>query len=248
MFNKICAAALLAASFTVPALAQDADDNGWSGEASVAGSRTSGNTKTTDAGVAIKLEKKTDLWRHKFNASADYGKVSGAKNKSRFDLGYQIDRDLNDRLYVFGNTSYFQDDFGAYKNGYFAGTGLGYKAVLPDPISWNLEGGVGYRSQKVRLAPGTPGGAASDRQSDLAVRGFSDFDWALNENVSFYNDTEITWSDSDTYIWNDTGITAQLMGNLAARASFRIDHHTDVPVGFKKTDTITRIGVVYTIK
>lgn len=239
MFNKFCIAAIFAASLSAPAFAQDAEDTGWSGEASLAGSRTSGNTETTDIGAAIKLAKKTDLWRHRLNASADYGKVSGAKNKSRFDLGYQIDRDLNDRLYAFGTSSYFKDDFGAYEDGYFLGAGLGYKAVLPDPISWNLEGSVGYRSQKQILGA---------RQNDVALRGFSDFDWALNDNVSFFNDTEITWSESDTYIWNDTGITAQLMGNLAARASFRIDHHTDVPIGRKKTDTITRVGVVYTIK
>jgi putative salt-induced outer membrane protein len=59
---------------------------------------------------------------------------------------------------------------------------------------------------------------------------------------------EIIWSESDTYIWNDIGLTATLAGNLAARASFRIDHHTDVPVGRENTDTITRFGLVYTMK
>ncbi len=245
MLKKLSLAAAMMAAFSITAVA---DDNGWTGEASLSGSQTTGNTETTDAGLGLKLEKQTEKWRHKFNANADYGKVSGTKNKKDWALGYQLDRDVNDRLYVYGNGNYFQDDFGAYKDGYFLGTGLGYKAVLPDPVSWNLEGGVGYRSQKVRLAAGTPGGAASERQNELALRGFSDFDYAFNENVSLYNDTEITYAKSDTYIWNETGITAQLMGNLAARASFRIDHHTDVPVGFENTDTITRIGVVYTIK
>lgn len=245
MFKKLSITALLIAALSTPAFAAE---DGWTGEASASGSKTTGNTETTDIGLAVKLAKKADVWRHKFDASGDFGKVSGIENKRRFDLGYQLDRDVSDRLYVYGNGDMFQDSFGAYKDGYFIGAGLGYKAVLPAPVSWNLEGGVGYRSQKARLAAGTPGGMASERQNDIAVRGFSDFDYAFNENVSFYNDTEITWSESDTYIWNDTGITAQLMGNLAARASFRIDHHTDVPVGFKKTDTITRIGIVYTIK
>ncbi len=245
MFKKLSLAVIFAVSLSTAAAA---DDNGWTGEASLSGSQTTGNTETTDAGIAVKLQKKTDIWRHKFNASGDFGKVSGVENKRRFDLGYQLDRDVNERLYIYGNGDMYQDSFGAYKDGYFLGTGLGYKAVLPEPISWNLEGGVGYRSQKVRVAAGTPGGAASERQNDFAVRAFSDFDFALNENVSLYNDTELTYSESDTYIWNDIGITAQLMGNLAARASFRVDHHTDVPTGFENTDTITRIGVVYTIK
>jgi len=91
-------------------------------------------------------------------------------------------------------------------------------------------------------------GLASDRTNELAARAFSDLDYILNENVSLYNDTELLYSKSDTYIWNETGITATLAGNLAARASFRIDTHSDVPIGTEKTDTITRFGIVYTMK
>lgn len=243
MLKKILLSTALTFSMVSVAAAQD----GWSGEASVSGSNTTGNTETTDVGAALKLKKETDVWRHKFKAYADYGKVSGAKNKQAWGLGYQIDRDLNDRTYIYGNADYFSDDFGAYENGYFLGGGLGYKVILPDPIGWNVEAGPGYRSQRTRdslTVPVVPG----VRESDLALRGFSDFDWQLNENVSLYNDTEIIYSKSDTYIWNEIGVTANLMGNLAARASYRVDHHTDVPVGTEKTDTITRVGVVYTIK
>ena len=86
------------------------------------------------------------------------------------------------------------------------------------------------------------------KTDELAYRGASRINYVLNDNVSAYNNTELTYSKSDTYIWNETGITAQLMGNLAARASFRIDNHSTVPVGTKKTDTISRVGIVYTIK
>lgn len=220
-----------------PAFAGIAD--GWTGEAALTGSKTSGNTETTDVGLGLNLVKSSDVWRHKFDASVDYGKVSGLKNKQRFALGYQIDRDINERLYVYGNADYFQDDFGAYKNGTFVGTGLGYKLVQPDPLQWDLESGLGWRQQKDQLAVKT---------DELAFRGASRLKYVLNENVSAYNDTELTYSKSDTYIWNETGLTAQLMGNLAARASFRIDNHSDVPAGRKKTDTISRIGVVYTMK
>lgn len=222
--------------------------DGWTGEASLTGSKTTGNTDTTDLGLGLKLNKESDVWRHKFKALADYGKVDGSKNKQRFALGYQIDRDINERTYVYGNADYFNDDFGAFKTGYFLGTGVGYKAILPDPVSWNLEGGLGYRSQKTQDPTPPALLPLSETNNELALRAFSDFDWVLNENVSAYNDTEIIYSKSDTYIWNEIGLTATLAGNLAARASFRIDNHSDVPVGTKKTDTITRFGIVYTMK
>jgi len=223
---------------------------GWSGEASLTGSKTTGNTDTTDLGLGLKLNKETDVWRHKFKALADFGRVDGVNNKQRFALGYQIDRDINERLYAYGNADYFNDDFGAFQDGFFVGGGLGYKAILPEPISWNLEGGLGYRSQTEQDFIDDVTGLLTDGDSsnELALRAFSDFDWVLNDNVSAYNDTEIIWSSSDTYIWNEIGITATLAGNLAARASFRIDTHSDVPDGTEKTDTVTRFGVVYTLK
>jgi len=164
----LLAAAMLVAS---AGTAQAQITEGWSGEASLSGSKTTGNTDTTDLGLGLKLQKETDVWRHKFKALADTGKVSG------------------------------ENDFGPFKQGYFLGTGVGYKAILPEPLSWNLEGGLGYRSQKSRIVDNdiltNPLGLASDRTNELAVRGFSDLDYVLNENVSLYNDTEIIYSKSD---------------------------------------------------
>jgi len=216
---------------------------GWAGEASLTGSKTTGNTDTTDVGLGLKLAKEGDVWRHKFNASADYGRAAGATNKQRFVLGYQIDRDISERLYAYANADYFQDDFGAFEDGYFLGTGLGYEVIVPDPIGWKLEAGVGYRNQTPQTLPGV----ASNSTSEVAGRLGSDFDWTLNDKVSLYNDSELIYSNSDTNVWNEFGLTATLTGRLAARASFRVDHHSDVPVGRENTDTVTRFGLVYTV-
>jgi putative salt-induced outer membrane protein len=238
MKKHILLAAALVVTATGTAQAQILD--GWSGEASLTGSKTTGNTDTTDIGLGLKGQKEAGLWRHKFKALADQGKADGITNKKRYNLGYQIDRDFTDRLYGYANADYFSDDFGAFQEGYFAGGGLGYKVILPDPVSWNVEGGLGYRSQEEQ-------GAFGVTNNEIAGRAFSDFDFILNDNVSLYNDTELLYSESDTYIWNETGITATLAGNLAARASFRVDNHSNVPVGREKTDTITRFGIVYTM-
>ena len=232
--------AVLATTALTAATSVSAQD-GWSGEASLTGSRTTGNTETTDIGLGLNLQKATDVWKHTFKASADFGRVSGTTNRERFVLGYQIDRNLTDRLYVYGNADYFSDKFGAFEDGYFLGTGLGYNLVLPEPMAWDVEAGVGYRSQ-------TTQGPLSVTEKEVALRGASKLKFLLNDNVSAYNNSEVIYGDSNTYLWNETGLTATLAGNLAARASFRVDHNTDVAVGREKTDTITRFGVVYTMK
>ena len=218
-----------------PALAQL---DGWTGEASLTGSKTTGNTDTTDIGLGLKLQNTGDIWRHKFNASVDFGEADGISNRERYALGYQIERDVSDRLYTFVRGDYFSDDFGAFTEGYFVGGGLGYNVILPPPASWDLTGGVGFRSQTSAL---------DIEEEEFSVTAGSDFDWKINENVSLYDDAGLTWASSNAYLWNEIGLTANLMGNLAARASFRIDHNTDAPIGREKTDTITRFGIVYTI-
>lgn len=235
----LASAAMTAALISTPAFAGISD--GWSGEAALTGSVTTGNTETTDIGLALKLLKDDDVWRHKFKASVDYGETSGTADKERFVLGYQIDRDITDRLYGYANADYFRDDFGAFQTGYFVGGGLGYKLVLPEPFKWDVEAGLGFRSQETQ-------DPLSVTTEELAGRLASNMDYVFNENVTLYNYSELLYSSSDTYIWNETGITAQLTGNLAARASFRVDTHSDVPDGTVKTDTITRFGVVYTLK
>lgn len=216
---------------------------GWAGEASISGSTTSGNTSTTDIGVALHLAKTDGKWTNKFDTTYDLGKSGGIDSKNRWYIGYQLNREINEKLYVYGNANYFTDDFGAYKQGSFIGSGFGYKVTQPDPVKWDVEAGVGYRSQKLQPV----GLAASVSSNEFAVRGASNMTYKFNDAVNLYNNSEVIWSSGDTYLWNDTGITANLAGNLAARLSFRIDHHTDVPIGVKNTDTITRAALVYTL-
>lgn len=228
-----------ACALSTPAAAQIDLWSGWSGEAGISGSTTSGNTDTSDVGLALGVAKESGLWTHNFDATYDLGSVSGTDTKNRLFLGYQIDRDFTDRLYGYGNANYFSDDFGAYEEGYFLGAGLGYHVLVDKPITWAVEGGIGYRDQTLALT--------NTSEGEFALRAHSDFDYYFNEAVSFYNDTEVIWSDSDTYTWNDIGLAAQLSGNLYAKFGVRVDHHSDVPAGVASTDTTTRGSLVYKI-
>lgn len=236
----ILAASMLPMLPVLAAPAQAQFVEGWAGEASLTGSRTTGNTETTNLGVAVDVSKTGDTWRHNLKASADYGEADDAVNRRRYRLGYQIDRDIGDRFFVYGNASYFSEDFGAFQEGYFIGSGLGYDVPMSDTIKWKVEAGLGFRSQEEQ-------GALGAQTDEVAASAASNFDWTLNDNVSLFNKTELIHSSSDTYLWNDIGLTATIRGNLAARASFRVDYHSDVPLGTENTDTITRFGLVYTM-
>ena len=139
---------------------------------------------------------------------------------------------------MFGEANGFYDTFGAFREGHFFGGGLGYAVLENEPTTWDVTAGLGYRDQEA---------SDGDTQEEVALRFASDFDWILNDNVSLYNDSEAYIAASDDYLWSEVGLTSTLMGNLAARASFRVDYHSEVPLGRVNTDTITRFGLVYTI-
>jgi putative salt-induced outer membrane protein len=228
----------IAAAAALMLMAADASAAEWSGEASLTGSKTTGNTDTEDIGVGLKLDKTQNLFKHRFRASADFGRANGVRNRARAKANYRLDRDIGDDLFVFGSGDVFYDEFGAFTDGWFVGGGLGYTIYEPDPVGWNVTAGVGYRSQTSSI---------DVTEQEIALNAESDFDWQLNEAVSVYDDAGVLYSAANTYLYNEIGLTASLMGNLAARASFRIDYNSDVPVGRENTDTITRFGIVYTI-
>lgn len=235
MLSIICLSTL---ALSALASASSVRADGWTGEVGLSGSTTSGNSETSDVGLSFKFQNETKPWTHNIRGRFDYSEADSVTNKQRLEFGYKLARDIGERVYIFGNGDYYDDDFGAYESGYFIGGGIGYKVIFPDPISWKLEAGPGFRSQTLR-------GPLGDREEEAAVRGYSEFIYKFNDNVAATNETEVLSSASDTYIWNETALTANMFAGLALRASFRVDYHTDVPFNRENTDTITRIGVVY---
>jgi putative salt-induced outer membrane protein len=226
-------------------IADAQDTKGWGGEIGLNGARTTGNNDTTDIGIAFKLNNRGSDWRHNLRGSADYGRSQGNTNKRRYRLSYKIGRDLAPRTYAFANADYYSEDFGAFKHGYYLGGGAGYSVLVDDPTQWRLEAGAGFRSQKARLKPNDPSGLSSRLEEFASARLFSDFEHKFHDTVTFTNDTELFYSDVDTYFINETGVNSHMFGSLALRASFRVEAHTDVPDGREKVDTISRIGIVY---
>ncbi|WP_298911739.1 DUF481 domain-containing protein [uncultured Algimonas sp.] len=248
MSRPITILTFLIVGMSSPALAKDAADPGWGGTIELNGSNTTGNNNTTNVGIRLKLKNRGADWRHNLATSADYGKARGRTNKERFRVDYKIGRDIGERSYLFANANYFSDDFGAFKNGAFLGSGYGYQVLETEPIMWKLEAGIGYRSQKARLKQKAPDDPINRKDSFTSARLFSDFEYDFSEAVALANDTEIFYSDVDTYLINETSVTSDLFGALAMRASFRVETHTDVPVGREKTDTVSRLGIVYTME
>lgn len=238
---------LLCAAFFISAPIATADvTDGWSGEGSFSAGTTSGNTDTTDLGLGLDLTRKVGDWAVGVNAAADFGETDGVETKNRTFLAGNVDRDINEKLFVFGQTSFEKDEFSGFENRVFLGAGAGYRVYDNEQLSWELRAAPGYKLDEIReVLSGSVVTTPGETVESFAVLGASEFNWQLNDNVSISNSTDAIYAEESTQLGNTLALTASLTSTLSARVSFDVRHDTSPPEGFESTDTATRISLVY---
>ena len=250
-FSQFIKLAAFAGAMTLafPAHAQDATEDGWSGEGSLSAGTTTGNTETTDLGLGVDATRKMGLWKVGLQASADYGETDGEETKNRIFLGTNLDRQLTDRVFGFGQLSYERDEFSGFASRAFIGGGLGYDVLNGDVTSWTVRGGPGLKIDETEDSMVLVGNALvlvpGETEETFGATAQSNFAHAFNDSVSFTNDTNVIYAEVSTQIINIAAITASLTNTLSARVSFEARHDTDPVDGFESTDTISRISLVY---
>lgn len=217
-------------------VAEEEVPDGWYGEGSLSASNTDGNTETTDLGVRADLNKKEGDWAYGVDASVDYGETDDVETRNRWALGANVDRFINERLFAFGIATYEEDEFSGFDSRGFVGAGLGYVVIDREATSWTVRGGPGVTFEEVE---------DGDSETGFGALARSEFKHAFNDNVSLFNDTEITYGDVSTLVVNSIGLTASISSALAARVGYEVRYQTDPPAGFDDTDTITTVSLVY---
>jgi len=244
-FATLCALAVSAAA----SAQMNFEDEGFTTEASLSGSGKTGNTESTDLGLSFKLRYESQLWRHSFATTFDWGRADGEPTKNRLTTTYEAGRLINDRLYGFGRGAYEVDAFSGYDSRAVIGGGLGLDVLRGETRSWSLQGGPAYRIDEVQPSYDdmdvliAPGGT----QSAVALSLGSRFEAQLNDVVTVANDTDFTSSSDTSSMLNTASLTAELMRSLSARFSFEVAHDTSPPPGVKDTDTTTRAALVFTL-
>ncbi|MEN5145766.1 DUF481 domain-containing protein [Brevundimonas diminuta] len=240
---SILAASALIAAAASPALAQESV---WTGEGSFGAGFTSGNTDTSDMGLGLKLGRKTGDWKISLEALADYGKTDGVETKNRIFVAGQADRDFGPRTYGFGRVSHERDEFSGFESRTFLGAGAGYRVIVGERTNWAVEGGPGVKFDEVRetTLPG-PIVVPGETETSFSFIAGSKFSHAFNDSVKLTNDTAVMYAKTSTQLTNSLAVTAALSGALSARFSVDVRHDTDPPFGFDKTDTATRVSLVY---
>lgn len=218
------------------AIAQDAEEDNWSGKATLGYLATSGNTENSTLNTGVEVGFTTGKWVHTAAAAAITASEDGQPTAEAYDLGWKTERQLTEKDFLFGRLEWRKDNFGAYDTQFSQTLGYGRRLLDNDKHKLNVEVGAGARQSELQL-----GG----KESETIVTAGGFYSLALSETASFQQNVTTESGSDNTYLESYTALSAKVFGDLALVASYTIKHNTDVPDSTEKTDTYSALSLEY---
>ena len=236
--------AMLGCAMSGPVLA-DSVENGLSGEVNVGGSMSTGNSDTTRVDAEIKARYKAGRLEDNYRLLGEFADDSGTTTAQRILGSVESRFDVQERLFAFGYLEYDDDKFSGFKYEIESAAGIGYKVINDENLRFLVQVGPGYRYSKFStpVPPAPP--LASSSEDGFLVRGSAELEYDITETTFLSNALIVTWDSDRTKIENTTALTTKLIGDLSTRLSLNVRHNTDPPLLTKKTDTLSKVSLVY---
>jgi len=238
--------------FVAALLAAPAAQAQWTGKAEFGLLFTDGNSESKSANGKLDLTHEGQVWKQNIYAAALYGEAEFA-TAERYELRYQVDRKITDRLSWFLALRGEQDKFSGFAYQATASTGATLKLIDAPGTKMDLSVGAGYR----RLQP--EGLVKSDAREILErIKGEEESDVvatvASNYEHDFTDSTKITnkflaeAGSDNTAVQNDVALQVSMTEVLALSVGIGVRYNTDPPPLSESTDTLFTVNLVYNIK
>lgn len=225
----------------------DMDDSvtrDWSGSAGFGAVLTSGNSDTQNIAGSINVSKRDDIWRHNAFGSLYKSESNDVESANRFDLGYKLDRDIDEIMYGFGRLRYDSDDYGNIDGRFTGVVGIGRTFIDTGKVTFNGEAGIGAHKTDYITALGN-----GDTDADGAVF-YLGLNYAnqISDTLTFNSILNAEVADSNTYTVWDNSLNFQVSDRISLNFGLMNRNNSDItgPLG-KKTDTTTRWSINYGI-
>ncbi|HFE39533.1 MAG TPA: DUF481 domain-containing protein [Gammaproteobacteria bacterium] len=197
---------------------------------------TSGNTDTRTVNAKGKLAYIKGKSRNTASLEALYvdgeqGKLS-EKYLGQGKTAYQF----SEHSYGFVNGSLERDLFSGYDYQATLTTGYGYRFIDTKKFTLDVEGGPGYRRNKLDK---------QNAEGELIGRASGLFAYRVAKTSTFTEELVSEFGSDAVITRSVTAITAQIVGNMAMKASLTIKNNSNTPMGVDATDTETALTLVY---
>lgn len=232
--HSIAALALLAIS--LPAAAQ------WTGKGEAGLAIADGNSDTRTANAKITIGKKVDAWEHSLGLSGLYVRNDGETSAKRWESFLQTRYSFGGgNTYVFGGGRYEEDRFSGFDHQGVLDAGIGHKFIDSEKTKLSGQVGVGYKFWETLDTP-------RDKDGSVAGTAGLDFSHQLTASTSVFNKFGAEVTSDNNFLQNELGVAVKMSDRLALSLGYTVRHNTDPPEGFKKTDTLSTVNLVYEVK
>ncbi|TNE50981.1 MAG: DUF481 domain-containing protein [Sphingomonadales bacterium] len=208
----------------------------WHGSGQLGAFRSTGNSSNTGISAGLSLNRTGIDWTHKLTAQVDFQRSNGVTTREQFLFSYEPNFELSDDFYVYGLGQYERDRFQGFSARYAASGGFGFHAVETDSMTLNLQGGPAWRRTER-----TDGSVESDLSGFLAA----DFDWRITDSLKVTQDARAFLQSQNSTLSSTTGLQAKVNGRFSVGLSYSVEIDTDPPIGAVKTDTLSRVTLIY---
>lgn len=233
----------LAAAATTRATAQKIEHaaeagilRGWSGRVELGGGISTGNTVDQRFTAAVDIEKETPKWKQDLHTTVDLKTEDGETTTARYVLAYSVQRKLSRRLYAVGVLWGESDRFAGYNYRFSEGVGLGYRLIDRRDLKLRVEAGPAVR-QAAYLS--------NDYQDTLAARLAEYLSWRFDPRLEFTQSLVTYLEDKNSTLLAATALTSKLQARISAKASYEVRYEAGPPQGRQKTDTTSRLTLVF---
>ncbi|MDQ6975538.1 MAG: DUF481 domain-containing protein [Mariprofundaceae bacterium] len=236
--SAVISVALLAATFSVPALAA-AEEEAWKGELGLGGVRTGGNTQIQSINATAMTGRSWGAFELKATGKALSSSDRGASTSEKYNAGLSLNYHFSDRFFVFQDSGFTKDLFSGYTHRIIATVGVGYKVIKTEAHTLEVLAGGGIRQNKIA-------GVAGKTQNEGVAGGSLQYHWVISPTSSFKQSISSQYGKENTVSNFNSDLNMQIIGNLSAQLGFHLTHTSKVPFpSIKKTDTESTVNMVY---
>lgn len=210
-------------------------DDGFSGEVTVGFLNTTGNTSTRSLNGKAELGYQQGAWTHIAKLATHSAQRDNITTDEHYSAGYKASLDITPLDFAFASIDYDNDRFAGITERMTEAVGYG-RHLLKLPRH-TLDAGLG-------------GGATQQKQAMVEMRetdvvGLFDlkYEWLLTETSKFRQTVKVEVSKNNTYLNPVSELKLVIVGNLFTTLGYEIRSNSQVPVGTRKTDTLTFVNL-----
>ncbi|MEP7243010.1 MAG: DUF481 domain-containing protein [Gammaproteobacteria bacterium] len=223
----------------------------WTGKGEAGLIIANGNTDTRNGNAKLELATTRGSWKHAVGLAGIYAQADDLTTGQRWEAYEQTDYNFSPRNFWFGSGRYEDDRFSGFQYQATLATGLGRHFVENDRTKLTGSAGAGYKFFETRDVFDPVSGVLltpAESDSEAVFRGLLDFSHVLTDTTKVLNKLLVEAGSNNTFIQNDLALQVKISNVLALAAGYSVRRNSDPPLGFRKTDTLTTLNLVYEIR